>query len=233
MNEKQVAAYLGMDVREVIKLASRGRIPCRKTRSGFAFRKGQVDHWVWERMHTLDRDRLAGIEKGVSEHHGFDAEGLTVCSLIPAAGIAVPLSAKTREAALRALVELTTAADLVHDRDELLAELRQREELCSTALLPGVAVPHPRHPLPWDIAASFVVVGLTPRGIPYGAVDGSLTRLFFLLCGKDERTHLHVLARLALMLHEAGAIEALMGAKNAEELGRLLLERERAVLAAS
>jgi len=41
-------------------------------------------------------------------------------------------------------------------------------------LIPGVALPHPRHPLPYDIAASFVVVGLTGAGIPFGAEDGSL-----------------------------------------------------------
>ena len=179
MDEQQVAAYLGMDAREVVKLASRGQIPCRKVRGRFVFRKGQVDHWVWERMHTLDKERLAGIEEGVSAHHGFDAEALTVSALIPPGGVAAPLRAKTREAALRRLVDLAGEADLVYNADDLLAELRQREELCSTALVPGVAMPHPRHPLPWDIAASFVVVGAAHRGIPYGAADGALTRLIF------------------------------------------------------
>lgn len=230
MTEQQVAAYLSMDVREVVKLASRGQIPCRKQGGAFLFRKGQVDHWVWEQMHTLAPERLEGIEEGVSAHHGLDAEGLTVCSLIPRAGVAVPLVAKTRDAALRRLVELADAADLVYDRDELLSELRQREELCSTALLPGAAVPHPRHPMPWDIAASFVVVGLTPSGIPYGAVDGSLTRLFFLICGKDERTHLHVLARLALMLYEPGVIDELLACEDAEALRHVMVTREQAIL---
>jgi len=231
MSQQQVAAYLHLDVREVVKLASRGEIPCRKVRDGFVFRKGQVDHWVWERMHTLGRDRLAAIEKGVSAHHGLDAGGLTVCSLIPAGGVAVPLRAKTRNAALLALVRLADRADLVYDKDELVAELRRREELCSTALFPQVAVPHPRHPLPWDIAASFVIVGLAPRGIPYGAEDGSLTRLFFLTCCKDERTHLHVLARLALVLHGSGVIEELTAAQSAEEFGEMLLRQERAAAA--
>ena len=230
MNEQQLAAYLHLDAREVVKLASRGAIPCRKVRDGFVFRKGQIDHWVWERMHTLDRGRLAGIERGVSAHHGFDAEALAICPLIPAGGVAVPLGARTREAALRALVQLADEAGLVYHRDDLLEELRQRESLCPTSLFPGVAVPHPRKPLPYDLAASFVVVGVTAGGIPYGATDGSLTRLFFLMCCKDERTHLHVLARLARILYPPGAIDELVATESPEQFDAVLLKLEETVL---
>jgi PTS system nitrogen regulatory IIA component len=97
-------------------------------------------------------------------------------------------------------------------------------------MIPGVAIPHPRHPLPYDIDASFVVVGLTPSGIPYGAADGSLTRLFFLICCKDERTHLHVLSRLALMLHEGSAVEEMLAAETPDQLSEVLNRREQEVV---
>ena len=230
MNERQVASYLHMDLREVVKLASRGQIPCRRVGEGFRFRKGEVDHWVETQMHKLGKDRLAGIEKGVSEHHGLDPHAMVVFPLIPQGGLALPLEARTRGAVIRRLVGVAEAAGLVYARGHLVEGIRSREALCSTALTPGVAFPHPRHPLPYDIAASFVVVGLTPGGIPYGAVDGSLTRLFFLICCKDDRTHLHVLARLALMLHERAAVEQMLAAPSAEALGEILLKRERAVI---
>lgn len=230
MNEQQVAAYLHMDSREVHKLASREKIPCRKIGGKFVFYKGQVDHWVEQHMHTLCRDRLHSIEKGVSNHHGYDHEAMLVFSLIPPGGLAAPLKAKTRDSAIRALVDLAGQAGMVYCRDELIQEIRHREELCSTAMVPGVALPHPRHPLPYDIAASFVVVGLTPSGIPFGSTDGSLTRVFFLICCKDERTHLHVLARLARMLHDPRAVEELAGADDVVELAEILLRLEEQTL---
>jgi len=229
MDAQQVAAYLHMDIREVRKLASRGQIPCRKVAGKFVFSKGGLDHWVEGRIHTFAPGRLAKIEKGVSAHHGFEHEDL-VGPLIPDGGVAVPLDARTREASIRGMVDLAESADLVYSRDRLLEEIRKREELCPTAMIPSVALLHPRHPLPYDIAGSFVVVGLTAGGIPYGAEDGSLTRLFFLICCKDERTHLHVLARLALMLHDQATVGALLSAGSADELRRLLLEREEEVL---
>ena len=230
MNIKQVAAYLHLDIREVTKRASRGQMPCRKVRGEFIFRKGDLDHWIESQMHGMERSRLAGIEKGVSAHHGFDATELLITPMVPADGLAAPLQAKTGPAAIRALVSLAEQADLVYVRDELIGEIAKREELCSTAMLPGVAIPHPRHPLPYDIAESFVVAGLVERGIPFGSPDGGRTRLFFLVCCKDETTHLHVLARLAQMLHDPAAIETILAVEDSDEFMAALVKLESAQL---
>jgi nitrogen PTS system EIIA component len=226
MNEQQVAAYLHLDLREVVKLASRGHLPSRKVGGKYLFRKGEVDHWVESRMHELGKDRLAGIERGVSAHHGIDDTVEIVAPLIPPDGLAVPLKARSRDGVIRDLVGLADRAGLVYTKADLIDNVLAREELCSTALVPGVALPHPRHPLPHDIDSSFVVAGLTPSAIPFGAHDGSLTRLFFLICCKDDRTHLHVLARLGRMLQERRDIERLMDAQTPDELRTILADLE-------
>ena len=230
MNEQQVADYTHLDLREVRKLAARGQIPCRKLGRGFVFRKGEVDTWLATRIHTLDKRQLAVVQEGVSRHHGLDHEQLLVCPMIPPKGAVAPLAAKTRGSVLRSLVDIAAAAGCVHDRERLAREVSAREELCSTALFPGVAMPHPRHPLPGAIEAGFVIAALTSSGVPYGAEDGSLTRLFFLIGCKDERTHLHVLARLAQMLHEGGAVADLLSAADGQDLAARLLKHEESVV---
>jgi PTS system nitrogen regulatory IIA component len=229
MNEKQVAAYLHMDLREVQKLSSRGKLPCRKIRQQYVFSKGDLDHWVEAQIHELDAPRLKQIEKGVSAHHGFDREGLLVWPMLPPGGVANPLKATSRDAVIRSLVKLADDAELVLAKDALIAQIRKREELCSTAIAPGIALPHPRYPLPYEITNSFVVVGLTSTGIPYGSADGSLTRLFFLICCKDDRTHLHVLARIGRMLQDQSVIDRLLESQSAKELRDMLYETEQAV----
>jgi len=232
MNERQAAAYLNISAPELAKLASRGQIPCRRVTGKFVFSKADLDHWVESRMSGLNGRRLAEIEEGVRAHHGMPHRQLEVWPLIPRRGLAVPLKAKTRDGVIRDLVDLAAGGDLVLVRDKLIEEIRQREDLCSTAIAPGVALPHPRRPLPYDITQSFLVVGLAPSGIPFGADDGSLTRLFFLICCKDERTHLHVLARLARMLDDRRTVEKLIASQSAEKLGELLLASEKAAIAA-
>ena len=231
ISEQQVAAYLGMHLRDVIRLASREKIPARRVGDQkFQFRKSDVDHWVWEQMHQFDARQIASIEKGVIAHHGGEASVPIICPLIPDHGIALPLGCKTRQAALQRLVDRAEECELVYSREDLLRELKGREQLCSTALLPGIAFPHPRHPLPYDIAESFVIVGLCPQGVPFGAEDGSLTKLLFLLCGKDERTHLHVLARLVRMLDKPGLLDEILEMDHPLQLAKILAHREMEVI---
>jgi len=225
---QQVARYLNLSEKQVSRLAARGKLPARRVRNGFEFRKGQIDHWVEARMRDLSRDELAGIEQGVSAHHGLDHTGHFLTPLIPVGGVIVPLGGRTRGGVLRALAAAADEADLVYDGADLVEELEERERLCPTTISTGVALPHPAHPLPYNIARSFVIVGLTASGIPFGCPDGSLTRLFFLLCCKDERTHLHLLVRIGRMLDRA-TVAALMRAPDAVKLARILQEREAEV----
>ena len=103
----------------------------------------------------------------------------------------------------------------------------------STALTRDVALPHPRHHTPCDIAESFIMVGRSGRGLPFGAPDGSLTRLFFLVCCKDDRTHLHVLARLGQMLHHRDTIDSLLDAADEQEFRDELKASEWLAMSAS
>ncbi len=224
---QQVARYLNMDARELERLASRGKIPCERRKGAFVFRKIDVDHWVESRMHELPHGRLAQIESGVRAHHGLSSEDeLLVAPMVPAGGIAIPLESRTGKSVIRNLIDLADGCGLVWGKDELLQAVEEREAMWSTALYPGLALPHPRHPLPWDIAESFIVAGRTASGVPFGAEDGSLTQLFFLVCCKDERTHLHVLARLARMLHDDSLAE-LREAPDADSFREILERYER------
>ena len=217
MDMQQVANYLHLDTREVQKLASRGRMPCQKRKDGFVFRKIDVDHWIEAQLHELPSERLAQIEIGVRRHHGMGEEDLLVHQMIPQGGIAVPLHSRTRDSVLRDLVAMADACDMVYAADELHKAIMEREQVCSTALTRDVALPHPREHTPYDIASSFIVAGRSPCGLPFGAPDGSLTRLFFLICCKDDRTHLHVLARISRMLRQRDTIEALLEAVDEQE----------------
>jgi hypothetical protein len=107
MNASQVAVYLAMDMREVVKLAQRDQIPCLKLggdkapRDRYRFVKSDIDHWIENQMHTLNRERLSSISKSVSDHHGLDSEGMLLCSSIPDGGQDVPMNARTRDETIR------------------------------------------------------------------------------------------------------------------------------------
>src|SRR5207302_4881065 len=105
----------------------------------------------------------------------------------------------------------------VYDPEAILTAIKQREEMGATALPSGVAIPHPRRPLPAALGESVLAYGRTASGIPFGAPHGGLTDVFFLLCCRDDRTHLRVLARLSRLLLRPEFLDALRAAETPQE----------------
>jgi PTS system nitrogen regulatory IIA component len=120
------------------------------------------------------------------------------------------------------LKELVSAAEQswqVYDPAAILEAVKVREEMGSTALETGVAIPHPRRRLPSALGESLIAFGRTLSPIPFGAARGGLTDLFFLVCCRDDRTHVQVLARLArLMLRPDFLVELRAAATSAAAL---------------
>ena len=86
--------------------------------------------------------------------------------------------------------------------------------MVSTALPTGVAFPHPRRPLPTALGESVMAFGRTASGVPYGDPNGGLTDCFFLICCRDDQTHLRVLARLTRLLLRDGFLDGTAGGRD-------------------
>ena len=229
MDLEQLAVYLQRDARELSKMANRGYLPGQKVGGHWRFASAEINHWLETQMHEYSEKELTALEAGTA-HGQIDCNPL-VSAMLTEATIAVPLLAGTRDSVLRELVKLAERSFQVYDAAALLVAIRQREEIGSTALPSGVAIPHPRRPLP-DTAQGdgFIAFGRTPRGVPFNAPDGSLTDLFFLICCRDASTHLRTLARLSRMMLREGFVEALRAAETVVETYQLIQLTERELI---
>ncbi len=223
MDLEQVARYLQRDARDVARLATRGHLPARKVGGEWKFSRAEITHWVETQMHAYTEEELASLE---GRPPGQTPE-LLISTLLPEACVAVPLQARTRTSVLDELVAVAERSWQVYDPAAILQALKQREELGSTALEIGVAIPHPRRPLPNALGDSLIAYARTMTGIPFGGARGALTDIFFLVCCVDDRTHLRVLARLSRLLLRPGFLDELRAAESAAETFHLLESAER------
>ncbi|MCS6970062.1 MAG: PTS sugar transporter subunit IIA [Planctomycetota bacterium] len=108
---------------------------------------------------------------------------------------------------IAALAESTTEDLGVHERLAFIRAVLDREEVASTAIGGGIAIPHARSP---DIPACRLAVGVLPSGVPWGAADGQPVRLALLIAAResDHAEHLRVMAALAVRLHRPGLADA-------------------------
>ncbi|HZZ77110.1 MAG TPA: PTS sugar transporter subunit IIA, partial [Gemmataceae bacterium] len=191
MDLQQLAVYLDRDVREVSKLASRGYLPGKKVGGEWRFASSEINYWIETQMHAYTEQELAALEQRGDGN--LTAEPL-VTSLLSESTIAVPLAAATKASVLKELVSLAEQSWQIYDPEALLTAIKFREELGTTAIEGGIAIPHPMRPLSTKAQGDAVIaLGRTSRGIPFGAPDGALTDLFFLVSCRDAVTHLRVL----------------------------------------
>jgi nitrogen PTS system EIIA component len=225
MDVEQLAVFLQRDAREVQKWASRGYLPAHKVSGQYRFHPVEINHWLETQMHAYTEQELSRLEQGAAGR-GPDQQPL-ITTMLSEATIAVPLAASTRASVLRELVKVAEQSWQIYDPEAVLEAIRQREDLGTTALESGIAIPHPRRPLPNALGESIIAFGRIVNPIPFGAPHGGLTDMFFLVCCRDDRTHLRVLARLSRLLLRPGFIDELRAMPTAGEAFRIIETAEQ------
>ena len=224
---EELARQLGRDRREIEKLANRGRIPGRKVGGEWQFHPTEITHWLEQKMREYTETELAVVEESQLSTEA-DAD-VPVTSLLSLKTVEVPLQARTKRSVLESLVEVAGRSWQIWEPATVLLAVQQREEVLSTAFENGVAIPHPRNPLPDVLGESVVAFGRTLSGIPFGGPKGGLTDLFFLILCRDSRTHLKVLARLGRMLQHPGFLENLREIESSPAAYEIICETDRMI----
>jgi PTS system nitrogen regulatory IIA component len=134
------------------------------------------------------------------------------------------LEATDKDQVLAELAQALGAAEPSVDSEQLLRVLREREELQSTGIGDGVAIPHGKLPGLDRLLASFA----RSPGVEFAAIDGQPTRLFFLLVVPEQSggQHLKALARISRFLRDESFREKLTGAASLEEVFSAIEEED-------
>lgn len=224
-----LAAYLHMMPSAVLKLAERGKLPGRRVGGEWRFAPAEIHHWLETRIGLSDEEALVKME-GALDRAGPQSEPEEVCiaELLRPEGVAVPLDARTHGSVIDTMTQLAAGTGLLWDPVKMAEAVRAREEMHSTALDNGVALLHPRRPMPTILAEAVLALGVAPRGIPFGS-GGSLTDVFFLICSTSDHEHLRILARLSRIINDQQLLSAMRAADDAAEVHQLIADREATI----
>jgi mannitol/fructose-specific phosphotransferase system IIA component (Ntr-type) len=152
---------------------------------------------------------------------------VTLSELLSPARIKLELESNDRESVLGELVNcIPELSDRPEARQTLLRALHEREQLHSTGIGDGIALPHSRNALVGLVDQPVVVFGRHPRGIAYGAPDAIPARLFFLVVAPTVTQHLAVLARLVRFLHDPKLRQAFLTATEPANIIALMSKAE-------
>lgn len=129
--------------------------------------------------------------------------------------------------AIERLIDLHASVGNIKDKEVFRKEILKREELGSTAVGDGIAIPHAKSE---TVAAPGLAAMTVPDGVDYGAPDGKPSDILFMIAAPlDGDLHLEVLSRLMTLLMDEGLRAKLKAAKTPAEFLAAIddMERER------
>jgi mannitol/fructose-specific phosphotransferase system IIA component (Ntr-type) len=146
---------------------------------------------------------------------------------ISVAAIKADLAADEKPDAIRQLVQSLSSAGAIApgEVDGIVAAIMKREELGSTGIGRGVAVPHTKHA---SVERLVGTVGVSVEGVDFNSLDGDKVHLFFLLVSPPDRPgdHLRALENISRQLRDDTFCRFLKQARSAQDVQLLLDEAD-------
>ncbi|MBN1395848.1 MAG: PTS sugar transporter subunit IIA [Pirellulales bacterium] len=141
--------------------------------------------------------------------------------------ILAQLKARNKEGAIREMVQALREVDKIQEDDyeSIVDAILKREELGSTGIGRGVAVPHTKHPSVDRLVGS---VAVSSQGVDFASLDGEDVYVFFLLISPPDRPgdHLRALENISRQLRNDTFCRFLKQAKSTEDVKTLLNEAD-------
>ncbi len=216
---RQLAEYLMVSEKTVYRLIDRHELPGIRVGVQWRFRKQDVDAWLSAAMRPSGEEAQRGV---------LDALGSAELSLRPLLipeNVWLGTAPRSRDDLLGFMIS-SAALDPHVDRDQLLRSVLEREAICSTALLPAAAFPHPVDPRPFRFSRKRVLLAVPAEPVDFLDPHGHRPRVIALILARSLQGHLLAFSRALKLFGDPHLIERLAPIRRSGEAIELIGEAE-------
>ncbi len=194
---RDIGQLLNVSEKTVYRWLKQGTIPAYRIHDQYRFNRAEILEWATSR-------RIILSPKAFDEEtaQGAPPEAVSLAKSLRDGGIHYRVSGKDKTAVLKHLVQILPLPEGT-DRALLAEMLLARENLGSTAVGNGIAIPHPRFPVILPPSADTLSLCFLDHPVDFGALDGQPVAILFVLVSSTVRNHLRLLSRLAFALQSA------------------------------
>ena len=221
----ELADRLELPLRTLDRWIRQGRIPVHREGDHCVFKKAALERWA--STHNLGLS-IKKAERSPAQEP--DLENLT--PVMKRGGVFYDLEADDVDSALEAAADQISAIS-ESDRSSLLTGLKEREQMTSTGIGKGVAIPHPRTPIAGVIDRARILTFFLRQAIDFHAVDDRPVFVLFVMLSPSIKTHLHLLSRLSFCIRNDEFIDFLRGRPEPSALFARIAGFEKALDAAA
>jgi len=202
MTLEEVAEYLRVSERTVYEWVQKGEIPGGKIGTSWRFKRSEIENWVNRRLTTQIPD----------ESKEFS---LTVSAVLKPESVKL-IKSLNKWGALDEMADLIIQTGKIKSKEELMSALRQREDLMSTGIGWGIAVPHVRLN---SVKSPVMALGVSRKGIAdYKSLDGlPVHYIIMIAAGRDQHAeYIRLLSLVSGRMKDDSVVKALLKAEEKE-----------------
>lgn len=150
---------------------------------------------------------------------------LRISDFLKPDSIIMEIKSRKKIAAIKELVDHMVANKFVDDGEKFRNALAKRENLESTGIGDGIAIPHARTNAVRDLILAFA---RSPEGVDFSSIDGKPSHLIFLIASPDSKKSEYILAlaKLSRLLRKKPVREQLRNANNPDEILNIIKNNE-------
>jgi len=150
---------------------------------------------------------------------------MKIIELLSQESVLPEMQATNKKGALEELAKTLVPGPDALELNKVMEVLLDRERLGSTGIGDNIAIPHGKLPQLSQLVLSF---GRSLKGVDFDSMDGKPSHLFFMLLApvNSAGLHLKALAKISRMLMSQTFRDNLMKAQAAEEIYRLVADRD-------
>jgi len=186
---KDLVGLLNVPEKTVRQWIKNKEIPFYEIRHQYRFNRAEINEWILARKPEM-ASRLLDLSIAGRPSRFSD--------LLARGGIHYGLSGRTAKEILpRAIEAIRLPADL--SKKDIETALLDREEMMTTAIGRGIAIPHPRNPIITKVEDALVAIYFLEAPADLGALDGRPVHTLFLLLTDNPRRHLEVLSKISYL----------------------------------
>jgi nitrogen PTS system EIIA component len=207
---RDAAELMAVSEKTIYRWVRQNKLPAFKINEQYRFNRAELLEWATAQRINVSADIFGEPDKGKTPIPGL-------AETLKAGGIHYRVGGADRDSALKSIIDLMPLPEEV-DRSYLLRVLLAREDLGSTAIGNGIAIPHVRNPIVLHVPRPMISLCFLEHAIEFGALDGKPVHTVFAMVSPTISAHLNLLSKLAFALRESGFAAVIAGQGTRDEI---------------
>lgn len=219
LNIRQLAEYLMVSEKTVYRMLDRSQLPAVRVGAQWRFRRADIDSWLTEEVRRVEMEGKRGALDPL------ETSEIAIAPLLAPENVWLAVTPGSRDELLAFLTREASIDEHV-DRDQLLRAIREREAICSTAILQHAAFPHPVDPRPFGFTRKRVLLAVLREPLDFLDPHGHRPRVVAAILARSVQGQLLAFSRALKLFADSALIDKLAASKTAAEAIRAIEHAE-------